>query len=260
VAPGILAGYSRPVTVADGALLAAAAAVAGVVNAVAGGGTLLTFPALLAAGIPPVAANATNTVALFPGQLASSFAYRGHIAEERRRALVLAVPSLLGGMAGAWLLLALPERTFALAVPWLIVFACVTLAFQGQLKHLVSRARHASHPAALWVAQLLISIYGGYFGAGIGILMLAAMGILLPSSIQHANALKVLFSLLINAIAAAIFVASGAVRAPEAALMAAAAIGGGFLGARLAQRLPPLGMRLFAIGVGVYAAVDMFLR
>jgi hypothetical protein len=247
------------VTVADGALLTAAAAAAGVVNAIAGGGTLLTFPALLGAGVPPVVANATNTVALFPGQLASSFAYRSHIADERSRAIVLAVPSLVGGVLGAWLLLALPERSFALAVPWLILFACVVLAFQGQLKHLVARGRHANHPAALWLAQLAIAIYGGYFGAGIGILMLAAMGILLPSSIQHANALKVLFSLLINAIAAVIFVLSGTVRGAEAALMAAASIAGGFLGARLAQRLPPAGMRGFAIAVGLFAAGKMFL-
>jgi len=248
------------VTIADGAVLAASAAAAGIVNALAGGGTLLTFPALLATGVPAVAANATNTVALFPGQLASSLAYKTHIADERRRALALAVPSLLGGIAGAWLLLSLPERSFEKAVPWLIVFACVVLAFQGQLKRIVAGARHANHPAALWVAQLLISIYGGYFGAGIGILMLAAMGILLPSSIQHANALKVLFALLINAVAAVIFLVMGVVRAPEAALMAAASIAGGFLGARLAQRLPPAGMRAFAIGVGMFAAGKMFLR
>jgi uncharacterized protein len=247
------------VTVADGVVLAASAAAAGVVNAVAGGGTLLTFPALLATGVPAVAANATNTVALFPGQLASSLAYKKHIQEERHRALVLAIPSLLGGIAGAALLLALPEKVFAAAVPWLILFACVVLAFQGQLKLILARTRHANHPAALWVAQLLISIYGGYFGAGIGILMLAAMGILVPSSIQHANALKVLFSLLINAIAAVIFVGAGAVRYPEAALMATASIAGGFLGARLAQRLPPAGMRGFAIAVGLFAAGKMFL-
>jgi uncharacterized membrane protein YfcA len=247
------------VTVADGVVLAASAAAAGVVNAVAGGGTLLTFPALLATGVPAVAANATNTVALFPGQLASSLAYKKHIQEERHRALVLAIPSLLGGIAGAALLLALPEKVFAAAVPWLILFACLVLAFQGQLKLILARTRHANHPAALWVAQLLISIYGGYFGAGIGILMLAAMGILVPSSIQHANALKVLFSLLINAIAAVIFVGAGAVRYPEAALMATASIAGGFLGARLAQRLPPAGMRGFAIAVGLFAAGKMFL-
>lgn len=246
-------------TIADAALLAASAFAAGLVNAVAGGGTLITFPALISTGVPPVAANATNTVALFPGQLASSLAYRSHIAEERRRALSLAVPSVIGGILGAVLLLALPESTFKVAVPWLILFACLILALQTQLKRLVANVRHANHPAALWVAQLLISIYGGYFGAGIGILMLAAMGIMLPSSIQHANALKVLFALLINAVAAVIFLAKGAVHVPEAALMAAASIAGGFAGTHLAKRLPPAGMRGFAIAVGLYAAVKMFL-
>jgi len=229
------------------------------VNAVAGGGTLITFPMLLAAGVPPVAANATNTVALFPGQLAASFGYRKEIAEERRRALVLSVPCVIGGIFGAWLLLKLPETVFKAAVPWLIVFACVVLAFQGQLKKLVASVKHANHPAALWVTQLLISIYGGYFGAGIGILMLAAMGIMLPSSLQHANALKVLFALLANAVAGAIFVAGGAVHGPEAALMAVASIAGGFAGAQLAKRLPPAGMRGFAIAVGLFAAVKLFL-
>jgi uncharacterized membrane protein YfcA len=247
------------VTLIDGAILAASAFAAGLVNAVAGGGTLITFPALLSTGVPPVAANATNTVALFPGQLASSVAYRSHIAEERRRALVLSVPCVIGGILGAVLLLALPESSFKIAVPWLILFACVVLALQTQLKRLVGSVKHANHPAALWVAQLLISIYGGYFGAGIGILMLAAMGIMLPSSIQHANALKVLFALLINAVAAVIFVAKGAVHAPEALLMAAASIAGGVAGTHLAKRLPPAGMRGFAIAVGLYAAVKMFL-
>jgi uncharacterized membrane protein YfcA len=247
------------VTIVDGAILAASAFAAGIVNAVAGGGTLITFPALLSTGVSPVAANATNTVALFPGQAASSLAYRSHIAEERRRAWVLSVPSLIGGIIGAILLLELPESAFKVAVPWLILFACVVLALQTQLKRIVASMRHANHPAALWVAQLLIAIYGGYFGAGIGILMLAAMGIMLPSSIQHANALKVLFSLLINGVAAVIFVAKGAVHAPEAILMAAASIVGGVVGTHLAKRLPPGGMRGFAIAVGLYAAVKMFL-
>jgi uncharacterized membrane protein YfcA len=248
------------VTVANGAILAAFAFLAGIVNAVAGGGTLLTFPALLATGVPAVAANATNTVALFPGQLASSFAYKAHLAEERHRAWVLSVPSIIGGILGAILLLWLPEKAFEAVVPWLIVFACVVLAFQGQLKRLVAGSQHANHPAALWITQLLIAIYGGYFGAGIGILQLAAMGIMLPSSIQHANALKVLFSLLINAVAAVIFVFHGAVRIPEAVLMALCSIVGGWVGARLAQRLPPAGMRGFAILVGLYAAGRLFLR
>jgi uncharacterized membrane protein YfcA len=247
------------VTIVDAAILATCAFAAGIVNAVAGGGTLITFPALLSTGVPPVAANATNTVALFPGQMAASLAYASHIAEERRRAIVLSVPSVIGGILGAVLLLWLPESAFKVAVPWLILFACVVLALQTQIKRIVSSAHHANHPAALWIAQLLISVYGGYFGAGIGILMLAAMGIMLPSSIQHANALKVLFSLLINGVAAVIFVAKGAVHAPEAALMAVASIAGGFVGTHLAKRLPPAGMRGFAIVVGLYAAVRMFL-
>ena len=247
-------------TFTSAVLLAGASGVAGVVNAVAGGGTLLTFPALLAAGIAPVAANATNTVALVPGQLASAYAYRSYLADERRRAMVLAVPSLVGGTVGAALLLLLPAQTFEAIVPWLILFACVLLAAQGPIKAAVARWPHANHPAALWIAQLFISVYGGYFGAGIGILMLAAMAILIPSSLQHSNALKVLYALLINFMAAAIFIASGAARMPEATLMAAASIIGGFFGAKLAQRLPPLGMRLFAIGIGVYAAVRFLIR
>jgi uncharacterized membrane protein YfcA len=247
------------VTVSQAIVLAISAFAAGIVNAIAGGGTLITFPALIATGVPAVASNATNTVALFPGQLASSFAYRSHIVEEKRRAIALSVPSVLGGIVGAVLLLWLPEKAFEAVVPWLIVFACVVLALQTQLKRLVAGVAHANHPAALWFAQLLISIYGGYFGAGIGILMLAAMGIMIPSSIQHANALKVLFALLINAVAAVIFVAKGAVHVPEAALMAAASIAGGFAGSHLAKRLPPAGMRAFAIAVGLYAAGRMFL-
>lgn len=247
-------------TVADGALLTAAAAAAGVVNAIAGGGTLLTFPALLGAGVPPVAANATNTVALFPGQLASSFAYRSHIADERQRAIVLAVPSLIGGVLGAWLLLALPERAFAIAVPWLILFACVVLAFQGQLKHLVARARHANHPAALWFAQLAIAIYGGYFGAGIGILMLASLSLMGLRDIHRMNGLKTILGMLINVIAFVFFAVKGLVVWPLAAVMAAGAVAGGWVGARAALRVDQRWIRRFVIGVGLVVSAWLFVK
>jgi uncharacterized protein len=230
------------------------AAVAGLMNAVAGGGTLLTFPSLVVAGLTPVTANVTSTVALWPGQLSSVWAYRGHIQDERRRALVLGIPALLGGVIGATLLLALPEKVFASVVPWLILFACALLALQGPIKTLVARAPHGHHPAALWSIQFLISIYGGYFGAGIGILMLAAMAILLPSSMQHANALKVLFALLSNASGVVIFLASGRVNLPVAAIMMVASLVGGFVGALVAQKLSPVAMRVFAIGIGLVAA------
>ena len=153
--------------------------------------------------------------------------------------MALAVPSLVGGVLGSLLVLWLPERVFAAVVPWLIVFACVLLALQGPLKRLLARVPGSDHPAAAWFIQLAVAIYGGYFGAGMGILMLAAMGILLKSSLQHANGLKVLFSFLINGVAALIFLGAGAARLPEAALMAVAAGLGGWGGAHLAQRLPP---------------------
>lgn len=250
-------------TFSDGAFLAVASVGAGVVNAIAGGGTLLTFPALLAvlpAGpAAAVTANATNTLALWAGQLSSAFAYRRHLAEERQRAITLAVPSLLGGVAGSALVLWLPDRVFAAVVPWLIVFACVLLALQGPIKRALTGVPGADHPAALWVVQLLVGIYGGYFGAAMGILMLAAMSVLLPSSGQHANALKVLLSFLINGSAAILFMVTGHADLWLALLMAAANVAGGWAGAHLAQRLPPAAMRGVAIAVGLYAAGRMLL-
>jgi uncharacterized membrane protein YfcA len=232
-----------------------------VINAIAGGGTLLTFPALLSPvfGLTPVGANATNTLALWAGQLSSAFAYKKHLQEERQRAISLAVPSIIGGVAGAGLVLYLPARVFAAVVPWLIVFACVLLALQGPIKRALTGVPGADHPAALWVVQLVVGVYGGYFGAAMGIIMLASMSVLLPSSGQHANALKVLLSFLINGAAAIVFMATGHADLWLALIMALANTGGGWAGARLAQRLPPLGMRAVAIAVGLYAAGKMLL-
>jgi uncharacterized membrane protein YfcA len=246
-------------TLLQGSIVVAASGAAGLVNAVAGGGTLLSFPALLATGFSPVAANVTSTVALWPGQLSSAWAYRRHVADERRRAIVLAVPSLLGGTIGSLLLLRLPEQSFAAVVPWLILFACVLLALQGPIKAVADRHAGASHPAIHWILQLLISVYGGYFGAGIGILMLAAMGILIRSSMQHANALKILFALLTNGTACLLFAFDGRVDWPVATVMALASLAGGLAGARLAQRLAPWAMRAFAIAVGLFAAGKILL-
>lgn len=240
--------------------MTAASATAGLVNAVAGGGTLLTFPSLLLAGLSPVTANVTSTVALWPGQISSVWAYRNHIGDERHRAVVLGVPAVLGGAIGAVLLLALPEKAFEAVVPWLILFACALLALQGPIRRVVGHHAAGNHPVILWVIQLLISIYGGYFGAGIGILMLAAMGILLPASLQHANALKVLFALLSNGTGVLLFALSGRVDFHVAALMAVASLAGGWLGAHVAQRLPPAGMRAFAIAVGLIAAGKFLFR
>ncbi|BDG07210.1 sulfite exporter TauE/SafE family protein [Anaeromyxobacter paludicola] len=242
-------------------LLALAGFVAGVINAIAGGGSLLSFPTLLLTGMSPVMANATNTLALWPGTLSSVYAYKRHIGEERRRAWVLSLPSLAGGLAGSWLLLHTPEKAFRAVVPWLILFACGLLSLQGPIARWI-KGRQASGatavPASLWVSQLLIAIYGGYFGAGIGILMLAGMAIFLPDTMQHANALKVLFSCLINGIAALYFLGMGAAALPQAGLMAVTSIVGGYAGAHLAQRMPARVMRVVVISFGVVVAGRLF--
>jgi uncharacterized membrane protein YfcA len=198
-------------------------------------------------------------VALWPGQLSSAVAYGRHLGDQKRLALRLAVPSVIGGLLGSQLVLRLPEKSFAQVVPWLIIFACVLLAGQGLVKRVLAGVKGVDHPATLWVVQLLVGIYGGYFGAAMGIMMMAALGVLLPSSQQHANALKVLFSFLINGAAAVCFLGSGQVALMAAVAMAVGNTVGGYAGAHLAQRLPPGAMRGVAIAVGVYAAGRMLL-
>jgi len=244
-------------------VLAAAGFGAGVVNAVAGGGSLLSFPALLLTGMGSVAANATNTLAVWPGTVASGWAYRGFIAEERRRAVQLAVPSALGGGAGSWVLLHTSQKAFDAIVPWLILFACLLVALQAPIGRFVQAHRaqgEGTVPPALWVVQLLVSFYGGYFGAGMGILMLASMGVLLPSSLQHANGLKLVCAVVINGVAALYFLFTGAASLPHAALMAAASIAGGLVGAILAQRLPAGIMRAAVVTYGVVLSIALMRR
>jgi uncharacterized protein len=244
-------------------LLAAAGFGAGVVNAIAGGGSLLSFPALLLTGMGSVAANATNTLAVWPGTVSSTWAYRKIIADEKRRAVLLAFPSAVGGLAGSWVLLHTSQKAFDAVVPWLILFACALVAVQGPLGRFVQSHRAQGEgkvPAALWVVQLLVSFYGGYFGAGMGIVMLATMGVLLPLSLQHANGLKLACSLIINGVAAVYFLAMGTASLPHAALMALASIAGGWAGARLAQRLPAGIMRAVVVSYGVVLALALMRR
>jgi uncharacterized protein len=248
--------------VADYLLLAIAALAAGAVNAVAGGGSLISFPALLHVGLPSVVANATNTIAIWPGTVSSAWAYRDFIRSQKHRAWVLALPSLLGGLAGSVLLLHTGEQLFSAIVPWLILFACGLLALQGPVSRFVlARAGGGwrSVPWLLWGTQLLVAVYGGYFGAGIGILMLAAMAIFIPDSLQAANGLKVLCSLLINGMAAIYFLIVGAVDLERGLLMAVMSLVGGFIGARFAQRLDATVMRLMVVGYGLIVAGSLVL-
>lgn len=232
-------------------LLAGAAAVAGAINSVAGGGSLVSFPAAIAAGLPPLVANATNTVALTPGSLASAWAYRRELAAHRRTAAVMAAPATLGGWLGMKLLLATPPALFSALVPWLVFGATALVAMQDAISRWRRReqAREPSVPLAIG-AQLAVAIYGGYFGAGMGILMLALFVLLAPMSIHEMNALKSVLAALINGVAAVGFVVSGVVEAEAAAVMAVGAIAGGFAGARLARRAPARIVRRLVLVIG----------
>ena len=238
-------------------LICSAGFAAGFVNAIAGGGTLLSFPALMYGGLSPIAANATNTLALWPASLTSGWAYRQKLRENRRYLIALAVPSVIGGLLGAVLLVTTPEQFFKAIVPFLILLACGLLVAQEPVGRWMNR-RAAMHPrthaAILWWCQLAIAVYGGYFGAGIGIMMLAAMAIFLPEDLQAANALKMVLATLINATATVLFICSGKVVFGVGALMMVAAMAGGYAGAHAAQRLSPRWLRAAVIAYGLLVA------
>lgn len=228
----------------DGAILCLAAATGGAINSVAGGGTLLTFPALFSVLGPfeSVLANGTSTVALLPGSIAGMAAYRRELSEARGWALLLIVPSLLGGLIGAFLLIGLREELFEAAVPWLILTAALLFSLQPRIARWSGVGQEhapASRGARVGVMifQFLVGVYGGYFGAGIGILMLSALALMGLGDIHRMNALKTLFASCINAVAAVVLISSGKVHWPFALMMAVAAIAGGYGGARVARRL-----------------------
>jgi uncharacterized protein len=238
-------------------LILAAGFGAGFVNAVAGGGTLLSFPALLYSGMTTIAANATSTVAIWPGSVTSSWAYRQQLREHRGRVMWFALPSLGGGLLGAILLLHSGEKTFRAIVPYLILLACGLLLANEPIGRWVS-SRATAHPkkhaVTLWLCQFAIAVYGGYFGAGIGILMLAAMAIFLPEDLQAANGMKNFLAVIINGTAAVCFLIIGAAVWQTALVMMGAAIAGGFVGARVAQRMPAPWLRAAVGGFGLIVA------
>jgi uncharacterized membrane protein YfcA len=254
-------------------LLAAAALVAGAVNAVAGGGSLLSFPALLAVGYPALTANVTNSVALTPGYLGGTVGYRRELAGQRVRILALGATSALGAVVGAFLLLVSSAALFERIVPWLIFLACALLAAQPRLARLVrewradlggaptrnGRAGLDGHTAALFVAQFLAATYGAYFGAGVGIMMLAILGIFVADTLQRLNALKGLLSLLVAVIAAIAFSLFADVSWVAVAVMAAASLLGGQLGVLLARRLNDQVLRWLVVAFGVAVGLRLLV-
>jgi uncharacterized protein len=254
-------------------LLAAAALVAGAVNAVAGGGSLLSFPALLAVGYPALTANVTNSVALTPGYFGGTLGYRRELGGQRGRILALGATSTVGAVVGAALLLVSSAALFERIVPWLIFLACGLLAAQPRLARLVRERRAGSdnrpdpagrtgldgHTAALFAAQFLAAAYGAYFGAGVGIMMLAILGIFVADTLQRLNALKGLLSLLVAVVAAIAFAVFADISWVAVSVMAAASLIGGQLGVVLARRLNDRVLRWLVIAFGVAVGVRLLL-
>jgi hypothetical protein len=243
--------------IAHAGLLFSAAVVAGAINSVAGGGSFVSFPALLFAGIPPVNANATNTVALWPGQVASIGAYRGELEKlPWRRITPLLVTGVLGGIFGAWVLLRTPKKTFMLLVPWLLLIATLIFMFSGRITLWVRRRTSEQHQKEEFATgrgiliQIFIAFYIGYFGAGAGILILAMLALLGMDQIHTMNALKALLTTVSNGVAMLMFVVSHAVYWPETILMIVGSTLGGYFGAHFAQKTSPENVRRIVIAIG----------
>ncbi len=249
----------------DLAALLAASAAAGVMNALAGGGTLLTFPTLMLLGEPATVANATSTVALLPGAAASMAGYRREVATHRAWLGTLMLPSLLGGTAGSLLLLATPDRIFARLAPWLILFATALFLYQARRAKRIQGDDDGApavprRPVAAWLAQLGVAFYGGYFGAGIGILMLAILGMMGLRDIHAMNGLKNFFGICINGVAAAIFLIGGAVDLPVAGVMLLGAVAGGYAGARFGRSIGQARARAAVVVIGLGLALILFIQ
>jgi uncharacterized membrane protein YfcA len=246
-------------------VIAAAAFAAGLINSIAGGGTLVSFPALIWTGRDAVLANATSTVALWPASVSGAYGFRRELGGGRRWLLLFGAPSLVGSVLGALLLLRTPPGVFARLVPYLVLFATLLIALQDPLsRRLRTEGRGDENPSRAWqtgaaLFQFFVGVYGGYFGAGIGILMLAALGLLGFSDIHRMNALKNILALGINGVAAALFVFYGAVIWSDVLVMTFAALAGGYCGARLAYKLGRRFVRASVITIGLLMAVSLFL-
>lgn len=238
-----------------------AAFAAGFVNAIAGGGTLITFPALLALGLPPIIANTTSTVALCPGYVGAAWAQRKDLAGQGRRVALFVPLTALTGAAGAYLLLHSGERTFTQLVPWLILLAAALIGFQVRLRTWIMA--HVSASSGIALATVLVmaaGVYGGYFGAGLGVMVIAALAITLTEELPRITALKQTISLSVNTAAALVFTVRAPVLWQAAGVMAAAALVGGVSGGAFSTRIPAGALRACIVILGVGLAVFYFVR
>jgi uncharacterized membrane protein YfcA len=237
-------------------LVAAAGLIAGAINSIAGAGSLLTFPALLAAGLPPLQANISNSIGLVPGSLSGAWVYRGELRGNLRHAGIMCLPAAIGAALGAWLLLILPARVFEVVVPLLVAGSSLLVLAQPWITRRLKRP--GTSPVALGASLFLVGIYGGYFGAAQGIVLLAVMGLFLAASLQRINGFKMLIAGTANTVSGIIFVLVAPVSWPHALLLAASSLVGGRVGAALARRVSDrplrLGIAVFGLAVAVLLA------
>lgn len=251
-------------TAIDFILIGLAALAAGIVNALAGGGTLITFPMLTAVGVPAVVANVTNTVALCPGFFGGTFAQRNDLRGQEKRLWLIVPASIIGGLLGGILLLKTGEKLFRDIVPFLILLAVVLLAVQDPIRLWLTRRMGEGQGKSLeeltWLPVGVAGIYGGYFGAGMSVMVLSTLGLTLEDTLTRLNALKQVVALSVNLAAAIFFIFSGQVLWPAAVVMAVGALIGGTLGGRLAGRIKPSTLRWTVIVIGLIVAVSYFIR
>ncbi|HEY3482035.1 MAG TPA: sulfite exporter TauE/SafE family protein [Streptomyces sp.] len=252
---------------AEAVAVLAAGIGAGTINTIVGSGTLITFPVLLAVGLPPVTANVSNALGLVPGSVTGAIGYRRELAGQRSRLLRLGIVGLIGGFSGAVLLVTLPSKAFDAIVPVLIGAALVLVVVQPRLARALQARRDrtgADTPAhggvALVLGMLLASMYGGYFGAAQGVLYLSLMGVLLDDTLQRINGLKNVLAAIVNGVAAVFFVFAAHMDWAAVALIAVGATIGGLIGARVGRRLPPVALRALIVVVGVAAIVQLLLK
>ena len=243
----------------DFGLIALAAFFAGILNAIAGGGSFLTLPALIYIGIPPIPANATSAVAVFPGYLSSTFGFMREIKTfDRKQLIQLITLTCIGGLAGAILLLTTPSDIFRSLIPWLLLFATILFAMGERISRWLNRPAHLqgkSNPLAV----LLVSVYGGYFNGGLGIILLALFSSMGFRDLNLMNGLKNGLSFLLSAVSVTAFAIAGVVHWPEAIVMMVTATIGGYVGARLARRLPASWVKHFVVAVGALMTLAFFI-
>lgn len=241
------------------ALLALAGVGAGVVNGLAGGGTLVSFPTMIAMGYPALTANVTNTVGIWPGYVSGVAGFRREVAGQGPLVRTLAWPAGIGALVGALLLLATPSADFEAAAPWLILFSALLFAAQPLMARWLGGSAHPdrAHRLGLAAGTLLCSVYGGYFGAGLGVMLMAVLGLALPDTLARTSGLRTVLSVMVNGVAAVIFVAHSPLAWQVVGLLAAGSLVGGWLGARLTLRIPVPVLRAVVVLVGLATAARL---